>query len=126
MKLKNMFIITAVFFLVNSVIALLAPAMQLSIYGVTSGPGEKYMAQWAGLGSIAICSLAWLSRNVTDPKAQRANNLTLLIYFSIGFFISLLGTLSGVMNVMGWSLVIIYVLFAAGYAFFLFGKTSNS
>ena len=124
MKLKNLFVITALFFLINAVVALLVPGTQLSLYGVTSGPGEKYMGQWAGLGSIAIGLLAWFARNVADPDAKRAIIITLLIYFVIGVVISVLGTISGVMSAMGWSLVIIYLLFAAGYAYFLFRKPS--
>ena len=126
MKLKNLLVITALFFLINGILALLAPATQLLLYGVTLGQGEKYMGQWAGLGSIVIGLLAWFARNVAYYEAQRAIILTLLIYYVIGVVISVLGTISGVMSAMGWSLVLIYLLFAIGYAYFLFWRPGYS
>lgn len=64
MKLRTLFLITAVFFTINAPIALLSPATQLSLYGVPAGPGASYMAQWAGLGSVAIALMSWLSRDL--------------------------------------------------------------
>jgi hypothetical protein len=119
MKLRTLFIITAAFFTINAPIALLSPATQLSLYGVTTGPGASYMAQWAGLGSVAIALTAWFARNLANSEARRGIVLTLMIYFLLGFVISVLGALSGVMSAMGWSLVVICLLFAIGYGYFL-------
>jgi ABC-type uncharacterized transport system involved in gliding motility auxiliary subunit len=58
MKFKVLLVITAIFFIINSVIALLTPATQLSLYAVTTGAGEKYMGQWGGLGSLTVALLA--------------------------------------------------------------------
>ena len=126
MKLKTLFIITTAFFIINAPIALLVPGTQLSLYGVTTSPGANYMAQWAGLGSITIALIAWLARNLEDSEARRNIVLTLMIYFILGFVISVFGTITGVMSAMGWSLVLICLLFAIGYAYFLNKKPSNS
>ena len=122
MKLKTLFSITSVFFIINSAIAILMPQVQLSLYGVITNPGANYMAQWAGLGSVAVALIAWFARNFNVPKVQREIVLILLIYFILGFGISLLGTISGVMNAMGWSLAIVCLLFAISYAYFYFLK----
>jgi ABC-type uncharacterized transport system involved in gliding motility auxiliary subunit len=126
MKFKVLLVITAIFFIINALIALLIPATQLSLYDVTTGAGEKYMGQWAGLGSMAVALLAWFSRNISDYEASRAIYLTLLIYFIVGLIISITGTISGVMSAMGWSLVIIYLLFATAYAYFLLRHPKSS
>jgi hypothetical protein len=42
----------------------------------------------------------------------------------IGLIVSLMGTLSGVVNAVGWSAVLIYLVLAAGYAYFQFMKPS--
>ena len=126
MKLKTLFIITAVLFIINAPIALITPGTQLSLYGISTGPGENYMAQWAGLGSITVALIAWFARNHTKSEVRQSIVLTLLIYFILGFVISVIGTLSGAMNAIGWSLVIIYFLFTLGYAYFLLKKPMNS
>jgi hypothetical protein len=125
MKFKVLLVITAIFFIINSVIALLTPATQLSLYAVTTGAGEKYMGQWGGLGSLTVALLAWFSRNISDYGARKAINLTMLFYFIVGLIISVTGTLSGVMSAMGWSLVAIYFVFTIAYSYFLFSHLKN-
>jgi cytosine/uracil/thiamine/allantoin permease len=104
MKLKNLLIINAVVLGGSGIGAVLVPAKVLSLYGVTLGPAVILMAQYAGLGSIAIGLVAWFARNVEDSRAQRAIILALLIAYVIGVIISVLGTISGVMKV-GWPVV---------------------
>jgi len=125
MKFKTLFIITAIFFSINAPIALLFPATQLSLYGVTTGPGQNYMAQWAGLGSVAIALMAWFAQNLAVTEARRVAVPTLLIYFILSFVISVFGFVSGVMGVIGWSLAVICMMFAACNGYFLMKKTSN-
>jgi len=71
MKLRTLFIITAAFFAMNAPIALLFPMTQLSLYGVAAGPGASYMAQWAGLGSVAVALTAWFARNLANSEWRR-------------------------------------------------------
>jgi hypothetical protein len=74
---------------------------------------------------LAVGLLTWFSRNVVDPSAQRAFIRALLISQAVGLVVALLGTLSGVMNVVGWSAVAIYLLLALGYAYFQFTKSAS-
>ena len=117
MKLKALLTITALFFMINSAIAIMMPGIQLSLYGVIEDPGANYMAQWAGLGSAVVALTAWFARKFDDPEAQRKIIFTLMIYFILAFGISFLGTISGVMKAIGWSLVLICLFFAVGYSY---------
>ena len=122
MKLKTLFFITAIFFAINAPIAVVFPAVQLSLYGVSTGPAQNYMAQWAGLGSVVVALVAWFARNLAEGKARDSAALTLLIYFLFSFGISVSGIVSGVMSVIGWPLAGICLLFASGYGYFLLKK----
>jgi ABC-type spermidine/putrescine transport system permease subunit II len=126
MKLRNLFVINAIVALVYGISFVLAPVIVLSLYGVTQGPSEALMGQYFGLSLIAIGLLTWFARSVTDSDAQRAIILALLISDIIGVIVSVLGTVSGVMNAVGWSAVGIYLLLALGYAYFQFMKPSAS
>jgi hypothetical protein len=114
-RLKHLLMATAVFLLGNALITLPMPAVQLSLYGVADGAAARYMAQWAGLGSFAVGLVALMARSVADRHAQRAVGVALLAYYVVGAGLSVLGTLTGVMTPWGWSLVVLYLLFAAGY-----------
>ena len=124
MKLTTLLSINAVVALAYALGLLLVPASLLKVYGLTSGPGERLMAQFFGVALVAVGLLTWLARNVADPSAQRAFILALLISDAVGLLVALLGTLSGVMNVVGWSAVAIYLLLGLGYAYFQFMKPS--
>jgi len=118
MKLKLLLIINAIVLGCSGILAILLPSAVLSIYGVEAAPAALLMAQYAGLGSLVIALLAWLSRNVKDPQANMAIILAYLITYIIGVIISLLGTLSGTMKI-GWAVVGIYLLFALCYLYAL-------
>ena len=126
MKLSNLLVVNAIVALGYSISFLLVPATVLSLYGVTQGPGEILMGQFFGVALIAIGLLTWFARNVADSEAQRAIILALLISSIIGVIVAVLGTVSGVMNAVGWSAIGIYLLLALGYAYFQFMKPSAS
>jgi hypothetical protein len=124
MQLKNLLMLNAIVSCASGICAVLIPGPVLSLYGVASGPAVILMAQYAGLGSIVIGMIAWLARVFKDSDAQRAIILALFIANIIGAIISVLGTTSGIMKV-GWPVVGLYLLFALGYAYFLFIKQNT-
>ncbi|HUV00818.1 MAG TPA: hypothetical protein VMW32_07645, partial [Bacteroidales bacterium] len=79
MKLKILLFVNAIFFFINGICALLIPVTVLSLYGVTPGPEQNFMGQYAGMGSIAIALITWLSRNIADSVAKRSIIPALLI-----------------------------------------------
>lgn len=126
MKLSNLLVINTIVALLYGISFVLVPATVLSIYGVTQGPAVELLGQYFGVALIGIGLLTWFARNVADSEAQRAIILALLISDVIGVIVSVLGTVSGVMNVVGWSAVGIYVLLALGFGYFQFVKPSAS
>ena len=124
MKLKYLLVVNAIVLGGSGLSAILMPAKVISLYGVEIGREVIMMAQYAGLGSVAIGLVAWFSRNVEDIKAQRAIILAFLITYAIGIIISVQGTISGVMKV-GWPVIILYLVLALGYAYFQFMKRSE-
>jgi hypothetical protein len=124
MKLKYLLVVNAIVLGGSGLGAILMPAKVISLYGVELGREVIMMAQYAGLGSVAIGLVAWFSRNVEDIKAQRAIILAFLITYAIGIIISVQGTISGVMKV-GWPVIILYFVLALGYAYFQFMKRSE-
>jgi hypothetical protein len=63
--------------------------------------------------------LTWLAKDVGAPDARRAILLDLLVYDGIGVIITVAAILSGVLNVLGWGIVIVYLLFTAWSGFVL-------
>lgn len=125
MKLSHLLIINAVIAIVYGLSYELAPTAILSVYGVTQGPGEIFLARLFGAALIGIGLLTWFARNISDSKTQRAVILSMLVYDIIGAVVALHSTVTGTMNAVGWTGVVIFLFLALGYAYFQFMKPSS-
>lgn len=122
MKLNSFFVVRCVVALAYALALLLVPAFLLSLYGITSTSGLNLMSRFLGVELIAVGLLCLNARKLTDPGILRTILTSLLIAETIGVVVALYGTLSGVFNPLGWSIVLIYGLFSFWYVYFLFVK----
>lgn len=118
-KLKVLLIINSIIFGVSGFFAVLFPERVLAIYGVKTEGAVSLMAQYAGLGSIAIALIIWFTRKLDNLTALRGIVFALLITYIIGTAISILGTVSGVMR-RGWPVIALYGILAITYTYFYF------
>jgi hypothetical protein len=54
--------------------------------------------------------------------ARRAIILGLFIYDAIGFIVTLIAMISGLLNPLGWLAVVIYLFFSVGFGYFFFNE----
>ncbi len=120
MKFKNLLIVNAVLTLAFGIGFVLIPSNLISLYGISPEPGTILAAQLYGGLLIAIGLLTWFSRGMADAAALRAIQLSFMIAFGINSIVHIRGTVSGVMNALGWSAVVLYLLLTIGYAYFYF------
>ena len=121
MKLKTLLVIAAVIFILFGVGLLIAAAPLMSLYGLTLDQDANVVAQIFGAALIGYCAMNWTARNASF-EAQRPIVLNNFLFHLIALFPALLATLSGVLNVLGWSSVIIHLFLTAGFGYFLFAK----
>ena len=120
MKSKWLLIVTGCLYLASGIVALIAPASQLALYGVISGPAQNHMAQWAGLGSVMIGLFAISAGRAKSNEQKRHATGIMIVYFLISGSISAYGTLAGVMaSGPGWILCAEGFAMAGVYALFL-------
>jgi hypothetical protein len=69
---------------------------------------------------LALAVLTWSTRNIGPSEARNAIVLSIFVFESLGFVLSLIAQLAGILGVMGWSFVILFLIFAValGYARF--------
>lgn len=97
-----------------------APAEVLAQYGITADRSVAIMSRLFGAALINIGLIAWFARFIVDSVGRRSIVLAGLIGDVIGLFVALQGQMNGDVNALGWSTVIIYGLFAIGFACFQF------
>jgi len=119
MKFKTLMIIKAVVCLGLGVPILLAPIFLYSLFGASLNPAGVFPARQYGASLIGNLMVAWFARNAIESDARRAIILGLCVYDAIGFVITLIAQVSGVLGPLGWFAMAIYLFFALGFGYFL-------
>lgn len=119
MKLQTLMVIKAVVCLALGLPILLVPEFFYGVFGATLAAGGAFAAREYGGALIGNLLVTWYARNAAESDARRAIILGLCVYDAIGFVVTLVATVSGVLNPLGWSAVMLYLFFAVGFGYFL-------
>ena len=119
MTFRTLLIIKAVVCLVFGLFLLLAPGTLLTLLGTTLNDGGTFTAREYGAALIGTLLLSWFAKDVKAADARGAILLDLLIYDLIGVVITSLVVLSGVLNVLAWAIVVVYLFFTVGSGYLL-------
>ena len=79
-----------------------------------------FTAREYGASLIGNMLLTWFARSAQESETRRAIVLGMTFYNSIGFIVTLLALLSGVLGPVAWLGIVIYLFFAVGFGYFLF------
>jgi hypothetical protein len=101
----------------------MTPTM-LSLFGFDNTADTRLLAQFLGVELAVGGMITLLLRETVDPNVRSAINLSNFITTLIGFVIALNGTLTGVMNSMGYLPVFIFAVLALGFGYFQFVNKS--
>ena len=121
MKLRNLFLTDTIVSFLFAIALLLGPAYILKFLGLSSeGKTDQLLAQLVGAAMVGFGLLAWFAKDF-DAQSSRGAVIPLLTFNAIGFVVSLLGILSrATTQGSAWIVVIVFLAFAAGYAYFGF------
>lgn len=119
MSFRTLLVLKAAVCLVFGVPLLFAPNWLYGVLGATLGAAGMFAAREYAAAMFGTLMLTWFARNATAPDARHAILLDLLIYDAIGFVITVMVVLSGVLNLLGWGIVAVYLFFTAGSAYLL-------
>ena len=119
MSFKNLMIIKALVCLVFGILLLAIPDKLISIFGATLGYGGMFTAREYGSSLFGNLFLCWFARDAVESDARRAIILALFVYDLIAFIMTTLTVVAGVLNLLGWAIVFIYLFFTLGFGYFL-------
>lgn len=119
MTLRNYFTIFAVLSLLFGVGFVLAPGQVLANYGMESSSAIAVMSRLFGGTLLAMAIIQWLARDFHNEAATRAVLIGVFVSDAVNLLVATAATSSGTINALGWSTVAIYLVGAAGAAYFL-------
>jgi len=126
MRFGTVMAIKAIVCLVFGFLLVVVPGALLSFLGITVGPGGIFIARLYGASLFGNLMLSWYGRNVAESNARQTIALDLFVYDAIGFVVALLAQLSGLMNPLGWFIVVVYLFFTLGFGYHLVVKPRAS
>ena len=126
MKLGVLMTINAVIAGVFGLALIFVPAEFLSVYGVTADAQFAFVGQLFGAALFGYGLLTWYARSAGESEARRAILRALFTADAVGFIVALMAQLRGLVNPVGWSTVVIYLLLAFGFGFFLVRKPGGA
>jgi hypothetical protein len=104
---------------IYGIAGVLFPNFLLTNYGVSTEAAAILMTRFFGVTLIGWGIVNWLVSDSTEWIALRGLLVAAVIADAVGVVVSVSGTMAGTMNQMGWSAVLIYVVFGLGALYFL-------
>ena len=119
MNFKNLMIIKALVCIFFGVLMLAIPGILFSIFGATLTDAGMFPAREYGSALIGMTCLCWIGRNATESTAIKAIIVALFVYDLVAFIMTTITVIYGVLNVLGWFIVFVYLFFALGFGYYL-------
>ena len=118
MLFKTLLTLNSALAVVMGAACVLIPGRLLSNYGISLVPMGLVIYQFWGTTLIGLGLLVWFARDIAKTGLKRAVALSLLITNGLSCIMAVRGQNAGA-NDFGWSTVVLFLLFALGFAVFM-------
>jgi len=124
MSYKFLFVLNALVSVVLGAVFLIVPSRALDFFGTETYAATLLVARFFGSALVAVGLVLWFAKDAAEESIQKGMGIALLVSSVLGLIINVIGVSpsSGVIRSNGYITIIVYVLFALGYAFMLFLK----
>jgi hypothetical protein len=103
---------------------LFAPAILMGPMGVTLDATSANFARLLGTLILSIPVLLFFARKSTSTEFKRGVAYSLFTYLLLSTILLFITQLNGLMNGMGWGIVILHLVFMIWFGYYLFIKTN--
>ena len=122
MNFRNLMILNAVTGILFGAGFVVLPGLLSTLFGIAATPTSDFALRMYGAAVLGYGLLGWLIRQVTDREVQKPVLTAVLVTDFGGFLVVLFAVLAGLMNALGWLVVIMLLLLSAAYAIGLFSS----
>ncbi len=120
MTYRILFVLNAIVSFLLGVAFLFVSSIALKQFGVDDYASTKLMTQFFGTALLALGIALWFAKDIAEPAVQRGVGIALLIGAAAGLIVTIIGTTAHTLREFGWVMMLIYGLFALGYAYLIF------
>lgn len=124
MKVKYLFIISAVLLLITAIAFFVNPAWVLQLFDITLEPAGEFMTEIFGAALLGVAVLNWLVRDLVYREDLRPILWANLIGTGASFIVLLVEKLNGLGNVYMWIVVVLTGLATLAYGYYSFVRSA--
>jgi hypothetical protein len=117
MKLRSLFVISAILGAVLGLGFFFVPKLVMSTFGIDAGGAHQHTARNFGSAMIGLAIISWVARNSKNSIARRAIILGLCFYFIFGSISIISFQIIGNVNHFGWIIIALHLLLLGGFAY---------
>ena len=117
--MNTMFLVSMIVELIFAVGFIFAPGFLMAPMGVTLGANATMFARMFGSALISFPILLWFTRKSASTEFRKAVVTSLFVYYLVSGILLLIARLTGMMNPMGWSVVILHVVLTIWFGYYL-------
>lgn len=88
------------------------PTGLIAAFGVSSSAAVVALARLFGSALLAFPVMLWFARRSHSPEFRRAMLLGICLYYLVSLVVLLQAVLGGLMNSLGWSVVVLHLALA--------------
>jgi hypothetical protein len=126
MKYKTLMIVKCLVCLGFAPLLLFLPGQLLTILGASFGLGAAITAREYGAALMGNAFLTWFSRNAETSTARKAIIIYLFVYDAVALVAMTILQLQGVMNLLGWGVVAVYLFFTITFGHLLIRQSKSA
>lgn len=116
----TLFTVTFIVELIFGIGFIIGPGFLLGTFGVPSTPDLVFMARLFGSALLMFSTLLWYTRGSKSTDLQKAAIRSFFLYYLLSTIFIILGQLTGLFNIMGWSMVVMHTGFLIWYSVYAF------
>ena len=120
--MQTLFTVTFIVELIFALGFIAAPSTLLGTFGVSPDAFGTAISRLFGSALLAFCTLLWYARGSRSADLHKYTIRTMFTYWLVSTVILILAQLAGVLNVMGWSTVILHLGFVIWYGVYAFRR----
>jgi hypothetical protein len=124
MKIKVVFIYSAILLAIFGLLFVFIPSPALSLFAITLDDQGYMMVRLFGAALVGLALIAWMARDDPPSRARQAIVWGECIESIIAVVVLLVGIFSGIGNTLAWVPVVVHLLIALGFGYFLVTKSS--
>lgn len=125
MNVKNIFSITAIVSLLFGLAFLIIPTQMATSYGNEANTASIVTSRFWAASLIGVAVILWMARNSGDSQARQAIITGGLVLVVLDLIVAVWAVLTGGVNALGWSTVVITLLLTLGFGYLQFMKPSE-